>query len=1063
MGVSRAQRRVRRGRAPPAEARSRRNREAALAILAGVDGIERTPEEAAAQALAVGLGYRWSAVSRRSADGQQARVLAFWDDGEYLPAYNYDLAGTPCAEIPPDGRIAYLESGVAAAFPADVNLTRLGAEAYQGRLVYDPETAGIVGHIAAFDDRPDPEGADDLVEMVARWVGLHLGRLAAIEALRASEERFRDLAAISYDWFWETDAAHRFTQYQGNNPVLPDGTPVERSIGVTPWELAGADPDSVPFWRGHKETLERHETFRDLSLEVRDGDGRRAVLLVSGAPVFREDGTFLGYRGTTRDITQQVLAREQAAASDLRFREVLENTPVANAITGVDSGTVYYANRKWLELCGVDASEIGSVRILEFYSDPDERARLLGMIRRDGAVNGVRTTFRTREGREIPGLVSAVPTEYAGEPAMVTGWIDMTEQVAAQDALRESEERYALAMQAAGESLWDWRADEEERYLDPRMLRAMGLSDDPPRVGPDVFIERVHPDDRAHFERQFAELFADRTRSGFDVEFRLRMAGGEYRWLRGRALALRDADGRVHRVAGSIGDITEQRTAQNALRESEERYALAMAGASEHLWDWRAGDDRIVTDPRVLANMGLPEDPPILDRHYLIDAIHPDDRKRYEAEFRAHLRGDTPEFDVEYRLRMADGGYRWHRTRGVGLRGETGRIERVAGSTTDISARKAAEEALRESEARYRHVFEAGPAGMALYDLDLRYSMVNDQFCAILGYERDELIGRQIAEITHPDDLPVNRSTFDRLLEAAEGQEAYRKRYLRKDGETVHAEVVSALIRDADGAPLYGLSIVQDVTERLRAEEAIRERDDRLQALQSELLRVSRASAMGEMASAIAHEVNQPLSAVMNYVQAARDLLESPRADDPVPSFLDKATDQAERAATIVRRLRNFFVRGELERRSEDLNDVVEEAVSLALGRHEADRPVLDLDLAEGLPAVEIDRVQLQQVVVNLVQNAVEAMDGSPGARVGVSTARDGEDVAVAVRDVGPGIAPDIRERLFTPFVTSKASGMGMGLSISASIVQAHGGVLDARDAEGGGTEFRLTLPVKAA
>jgi len=1187
MGVSRAKERVRGRR----DTRRARNREAALVVLSGLEGAERTPEETAAQALAVGLGYRWAAVCRHSADHRRAHMLAFWDDGVYGATHSYDLRGTPCAEIPEDGNITCFDSGVAAMFPADTGLACRGAEAFQGRLVYDPETHEVIGHVLAFDDRPDPSGPDELVEMVARWVGLQLGRVAALEALRASERRFRDLAEISYDWFWETDADHRFTRCYGNKEILPGDTGIDDLLGKTPWEVAGVDPDADPAWRSHRRLLDRREPFRDFAMEVGNEEGRRNVLLVSGIPIFGDDGAFRGYWGTTRDITEQIAAQEAIAESRARFEDVLEHTPVANAITGLDTGIVHYANRKWLELSGVEESELGSVRIFEFYADPGERKRLSHVIDREGAVNGVRTTFRSRSGRDLPVLLSAVRTEYDGEPALVAGWIDMSDQVAAKDALRESERRLRDFAEAASDWFWEMDADLRFTYVSPSVEDGLGYP-------PETFVGRnphealgglaEHPewrrqladmrarrpfrsarlvalrpdgtevqyiasgkplyDDDGRFvgyrgtstdvtalvaaEREasvalrrltdaieavaagialwdaderlvicnsrfrdmfdaetkalavpgvaFADLMRTHARSGvLDLTEEQRTAWIERRLNRRDPAAadpepLPRMDGRITELrehptpdGGIISlyyDVTDRARAEQALRESEERYALAMAGASEHLWDWRPATDDIVTDPRVLARIGLPTDPPILDRHYLLNAIHPEDREAYEAQFRAHMRGDVPQFDAEYRLRMADGCYRWYRTRGVALRDASGRVERVAGSTTDIGARKAAEEALRESEARYRHVFEAGPVGMTLFDTDQRYLMVNDQFCAVVGYERDELIGRPIDEITHPEDIVVNSGRFADILKRADDPVTYRKRYVRKDGEIVHADVVSVLIEGADGERLYGLSMIQDVTERLRAEEAIRERDDRLQTLQAELLQVSRATAMGEMASAIAHEVNQPLAAVMNYVQAARDLLGAPPDDDRVSGFLDKATDQADRAATIVRRLRNFFVRGEIERVPDDINVAVEEAVHLAVGRPGPAGPTVELDLARRLPAVAFDRLQVQQVVLNLVRNAMEAVEGVAQPCISVVTARDRSKgaVAVAVRDNGPGIDPKIRERLFQPFVTSKGSGMGMGLSISASIVEAHGGRLEAVEADGGGTEFRFTLPVTA-
>lgn len=788
--------------------RGHRQREAALAILAGVDGIERTPEEAAALALAVGLGYKWAAVYRHSADGSGARLLAQWDGGRFGKPERRTLAGTPYEALAAgDGR-AFFASGVCERFPDDSELVERGAQAYQGRLVYDPSTHEVVGHVCAFDDAVDSGAADDLVDIVARWTGLEFGRARA---------------------------AH---------------------------------------------------------------------------------------------------------------------------------------------------------------------------------------------------------------------------------ALRESEERFALAMEGAGEHLWDWTAGSETLVVDPRILSRMGRPATPPEINRHTLLDAIHPEDRPAYAGAFqAHLRGDAPQ--FEAEFRLRMADGDYRWHRCRGVALRDDGGQVYRVAGSTADIGVRKAVEHALRESEERYALAMAGASEHLWDWRVDSDEFFVDPRILRLVGLPDEPPTANRADAMGLVHADDRPALSATFADHFRGKTSQIHVEFRLAIAETGeYRWHRARGLALRDESGWAYRVAGSAADITAERESQEALRQSEARYRSVFELGPMGMALFDLDRRYIAANDQVCRMLGYTEDELLGRRFDDFTHPDDRAANVDVAERVGRGELTEFRYTKRYIRKDGKIVYGEVVGSPVLTPDGKPMYALAIIQDITEQVEASRALNEKDERLAALQDELEQVARASAMGEMASSIAHEVNQPLAAVMNYIQAAREL-HRPRAGeapDIVTELLDKATDQADRAAIIIRGLRSFFVRGELDRSEEDINKLVEDAVNLALGQGHGGDVELDLSLAEGLAPVPVDRVQIQQVVLNLVRNAAEAMDGAPVRRLSVCTRAAADGVEIEVADTGSGIPSDICERLFEPFVTTKPGGMGMGLSIAHSIVSAHGGILKADAVPEGGTVFRFTI-----
>ena len=274
----------------------------------------------------------------------------------------------------------------------------------------------------------------------------------------------------------------------------------------------------------------------------------------------------------------------------------------------------------------------------------------------------------------------------------------------------------------------------------------------------------------------------------------------------------------------------------------------------------------------------------------------------------------------------------------------------------------------------------------------------------------------------------------------------------RKDGSTFPMELAVGEMRSSNQRFFTGF--IRDLTERQQTEA-------RLQELQSELVHISRLTAMGEMASALAHELNQPLSAIANYMKGSRRMLEAGTDDRSalLRDAMDKAAEQALRAGQIIRRLRDFVARGESERRVESVKKLVEEASALALVgakdqgvrvRFQFD-PTIDLVLA--------DKVQIQQVLLNLLRNAVEAMESSQRRELAISTAPDKDGMlAISVADTGSGISPDIASHLFQPFVTNKRNGMGVGLSISRTIVEAHGGQIGASPNPAGGTTFRFTL-----
>jgi two-component system, LuxR family, sensor kinase FixL len=277
---------------------------------------------------------------------------------------------------------------------------------------------------------------------------------------------------------------------------------------------------------------------------------------------------------------------------------------------------------------------------------------------------------------------------------------------------------------------------------------------------------------------------------------------------------------------------------------------------------------------------------------------------------------------------------------------------------------------------------------------------------------------------------------------------------MRKDGSTFPMELAVGEMRS--GTQRFFTGFIRDLTERQKTEA-------RLQELQSELVHISRLTAMGEMASTLAHELNQPLSAISNYLKGSRRMLEdaSDERSTTLRGALDKAADQAMRAGQIIRRLRDFVSRGETERRVESIGKLVEEASALALVgvkdrgirvRFEFD-PAVDLVLA--------DRVQIQQVLLNLIRNAMDAMEESAKRDLVISVQSEGPTHArISVFDTGSGISPEIAGQLFTPFLTTKRQGMGVGLSISRTIVEAHGGRIWVEPNPGGGTQFHFTLMV---
>jgi PAS domain S-box-containing protein len=367
-------------------------------------------------------------------------------------------------------------------------------------------------------------------------------------------------------------------------------------------------------------------------------------------------------------------------------------------------------------------------------------------------------------------------------------------------------------------------------------------------------------------------------------------------------------------------------------------------------------------------------------------------------------------------------------------------------------------EALQESEHRWRAVYENSAVGIALSDLNGRILAVNPAYQNMLGYTEQELRNTSVMELTREHDRAASRSYIAQLLTGALREYHLQKRYERRDGSFVWANTSVSLIPGSDSMAPMLVGIVEDVTERKIAEEALAQ-------AQSELARVTRVTTMGELAASIAHEVNQPLAAVVANGQAClRWLAAAPpnvqEADDAVRRIIRDAN----RASDVIARIRQFLKRGDSNRTKVHIDEVIDDVLCLIQDQAHTHGVSLCGKSAGGLPPVMVDRVQLQQVILNLVINAIEAMGAvaAPPRALEVGAVCQHGDVVVAVRDSGIGLDPRHRDRIFDTFYTTKPDGMGMGLAISRSIVEAHGGRLWATSNEGPGVTFQFTLPVAA-
>jgi two-component system sensor kinase FixL len=367
----------------------------------------------------------------------------------------------------------------------------------------------------------------------------------------------------------------------------------------------------------------------------------------------------------------------------------------------------------------------------------------------------------------------------------------------------------------------------------------------------------------------------------------------------------------------------------------------------------------------------------------------------------------------------------------------------------DLSSREMA-----TREAHLQSILDTVPDAMIVIDERGIIQSFSTAAERLFGYRRDEVVGRNVKLLMPAAYRDHHDAYLERYQRTGERRMIGIGRMVageRKDGSTFPLELSVGEMRSNERR--YFTGFIRDISERKKAE-------TRLQELQAELVHISRLTAMGEMASTLAHELNQPLSAVTNYLNGSRRILANvtDATGIRVREAIEKAADQALRAGQIIRRLRDFVARGETERRVESLNKMIEEAGALALVGAKEQGIGVRFQFGATADQVLADKVQVQQVLLNLIRNGIEAMEGSQRRDLTVSTKEVGDEVVICVADSGSGIAPEVADQLFQPFVSTKRHGMGVGLSISRTIIEAHGGRIWVEPSDSGGAAFYFTL-----
>ena len=747
------------------------------------------------------------------------------------------------------------------------------------------------------------------------------------------------------------------------------------------------------------------------------------------------------------DATEGTLAEDALREGERIWRVIVDSIPGQVALLKVN-GEVDFANREILDYTGRTLEQLkqwGTTDIVH----PEDLPQVIEVFTRSVASSSPYEIIeRLRRSDGVYRWFHSKAFPLRDPNGQLVRWCvllnDIDEQKRAEDALRESERESRLIVNTIPGLVATMTSAGHLDVVNNRMLEYFGVSTDEVRRWATNNI--IHPDDRPRVIQIFRRVMA--SGEPHEYEVRLRRFDGVYCWFQLRGHPLRDDTGVISRWYVLLFDIEELKRAEDAVRASQRNLQLIIDTIPALAWSAQAD--------------GSVE---FFNRHYLdfigfsgeqargwgwTAAVHPDDLNGLVTTWQYLLASEAPG-EAEARLRRHDGQYRWFLFRANPLRDESGHIVKWYGVNTDIEDRKGGQAELQRA---YDHLAEAqrlSQTGSFTSDLARDEHYWSEEFYRICEFEPGSTINIQrLGAIVHPDDLPLYEGAIQRAFAGTEPEFYFR--IVTATNVVKHLRGLAHRISDR---PIF-VGAVQDVT-------ATRVAEDALNKARSELAHVARVATLNTLTASIAHEINQPLSGIITNADACLMMLDAnPPNVDGARETVRRTMRDGDRASAVVTRLRALFSKREFTLEPLDLNEATREVMTLSSSDLQRNRVIVQSELADDLPTITGDRIQLQQVILNLIRNASDAMTGvhdRPRQLLVRTEREDGDRVRVTVRDAGTGFDRESTDSLFEAFYTTKSDGMGIGLSVSRSIVERHRGRLWAEPNDGPGATFSFSIP----
>ena len=781
---------------------------------------------------------------------------------------------------------------------------------------------------------------------------------------------------------------------------------------------------------------------------VMPGGSTKYIHLIGHA--VRDAAGHVEYFGAAHDITQRRIAEQALEASEQNLSMIINTIP-ALAWSARSDGEAEFFNQRWLDYTGMTSTQAeGSGWKLAIHPNDLDRmvnywqaavttgepVEIEARLRRfDGAFRWF--LFRAQAVRDDSGAI----VKWYGTNT------DIDDLKHTHEQLRRSEAFLVEGQRLSRTGTYSWRPDTNEITWSKELYRIFEIDPDTP-ASLELTLTRIHPDDIPSIRE--VETQGQKSPDDYEHSFRILLPDGRIKFVHVMARATRDYEGRPE-FFGAAQDITQRRIAEEALEASERNLKTIINTIPTLAWSARPDGSADFFNQHYLDYIGLPSEK--LEGWGWTIAVHPEDLNALSGAWQFIMAAGKPG-EAEARLRRFDGEFRWFLFRANPMRDESGQIVKWYGTNTDINDRKRAEAQVKESYLRLAEAQQLSKTGSFITDLVADDHNWSEETFRIFEFDpRAKISVQMIRNRIHPEDLPSFDSMIARAMTGNDVDFSFR--FVTSRGALKHIRGMARVIEHVVGRPLF-IGALQDVTDSKVAEEA-------LNRARSELAHVSRVTTLNALTASIAHEINQPLSGIITNANTCLLML----SDDPPDVEGARETTQrtirdGNRASDVINRLRALYSKKDSRPEPMDLNEATREVVSLSLSDLQRNRVILIQELADDLPRVAADRIQLQQVILNLLRNGSDAMRtvDDRARELLIKTERQEDNrVRFSVKDVGVGLQPQAADKLFEAFYTTKYDGMGIGLHVSHSIIEAHHGRLWATANEGHGATFSFAIP----